>query len=337
MEAVALMLIHLLTPAGLSWTRNGVPKTDAAHDRLMREKRDARPEDLCRGLPAEFEEFLRYCRRLKFMDRPDYEHWIDEFRGLAVDKGYPASSDFIWPPPDPVPTVQVLSPARRSQPMDAAGVQGVLNGLANIRLGDRQVLGERPGLTNQQRPANGGAERPALSPQGTEEAIVISSDDENAPGKPPAAVRLPKAMHLAKLARTVPDATDNAALARVVVEFMEVLQDNRSRTLTKEGFAFLDALYKQLADPSVYVQPLRTSKPRNGSAENQQDTSEPRHVKMNKLFTLRRNAATATSNRALAQMVADFGSVINRSNGRTVTKDAFGFLEALAGRLRALS
>ncbi|KAK7681613.1 hypothetical protein QCA50_015346 [Cerrena zonata] len=27
LEAVALMLIHLLTPNGLSWTRNGVPKT----------------------------------------------------------------------------------------------------------------------------------------------------------------------------------------------------------------------------------------------------------------------------------------------------------------------
>ena len=37
MEALALMLIHLLTPAGLSWTRNGVPKTDVAHNRLKRE------------------------------------------------------------------------------------------------------------------------------------------------------------------------------------------------------------------------------------------------------------------------------------------------------------
>jgi casein kinase 1 len=101
LEAAALMFIHLLTPRGLSWTRNGVPKTDYAHDRLKREKRDAKPEDLCKGMPAEFEEFLRYCRRLRFKDQPDYAFWIDEFRRLAIDHGYPDSSDFIWPPVTP--------------------------------------------------------------------------------------------------------------------------------------------------------------------------------------------------------------------------------------------
>ena len=93
------MLIHLLTPRGLSWTRNGVPKTSEAHNRLKAEKRAAQPEDLCRGMPIEFEDFLKYCRRLKFKDRPDYSQWIETFRALAVEEGFPASEDFIWPPP----------------------------------------------------------------------------------------------------------------------------------------------------------------------------------------------------------------------------------------------
>ncbi|KAL6302009.1 CK1/CK1 protein kinase [Sparassis latifolia] len=336
LEAVALMLIHLLTPGGLSWTRNGVPRTDAAHDRLMREKRDTRPEDLCCGLPAEFEEFLRYCRRLKFAECPDYSRWIEEFKALLEYKGQPTSSLFIWPPPDP----QVLQapPARRSQPVDPAKVEGILNGLvndmANVHLGERQVLGDRSEVANRVRVTNANA--PAAPTGYADDVIVISSDDENAPGKAPAAVRLPKAMHLAKLAQAVPDATDNVALARVVLEFIQVLQENRSRTLTKEGFAVLDALYKQMADPSVYVQPLRTSRPRNSAADGVEEGPEPRHVKTNKLWTLRRNAAAAKSNKALAQLVAEFGTVINRSSGRTVTKDAFGFLDALSGRLRSL-
>ena len=98
MEALALMLIHLLTPGGLSWTRNGVPKTDNAHERLKRVKAAARPSDLCDGLPSEFEEFLRYCRRLAFEERPNYRQWVDAFRDLAVEQGYPESDDFIWPP-----------------------------------------------------------------------------------------------------------------------------------------------------------------------------------------------------------------------------------------------
>lgn len=93
------MLIHLLTPGGLSWTRNGVPKTDIAHERIKREKKNSRPEELCRGLPPEFEEFLRYCRRLKFDECPDYEFWVEEFRSLAIDEGFPEEDAFVWPPP----------------------------------------------------------------------------------------------------------------------------------------------------------------------------------------------------------------------------------------------
>jgi hypothetical protein len=108
LEAVALMLIHLLTPRGLSWTRNGVPKTDSAFDRLENEKRSARPETLCRGLPEEFEEFLRYCRRLKFQECPDYALWREAFRDLAEEEGFSESDQFIWPPPQ-VLKVCVLS------------------------------------------------------------------------------------------------------------------------------------------------------------------------------------------------------------------------------------
>jgi casein kinase 1 len=106
-EAVALMLIHLLTPRGLSWTRNGVPKSDHQHECLKREKQFARPEDLCKGMPSEFEEFLRYCRRLKFMDCPDYARWVEEFRELAKENGFPASDVFVWPPP-PLPQVRFM-------------------------------------------------------------------------------------------------------------------------------------------------------------------------------------------------------------------------------------
>lgn len=99
MEAAALMFIHLLTPRGLSWTRNGVPKTSEAHNRLKMEKRNATPESLCRGLPAEFEEFLSYTRRLAFKECPDYAGWIERFRGLSKEEGYIDVDAFIWPPP----------------------------------------------------------------------------------------------------------------------------------------------------------------------------------------------------------------------------------------------
>lgn len=109
LEAAALMFIHLLTPRGLSWTRNGVPKTSEAHNRLKAEKRKATPEHLCRGLPSEFEEFLSYTRRLSFKESPDYAQWTNKFRELAMDEGFKNADDFIWPPP-PVPVVSSSNP-----------------------------------------------------------------------------------------------------------------------------------------------------------------------------------------------------------------------------------
>ncbi len=119
-EALALMLIHLLTPRGLSWTRNGVPKTHEAHVRLKAEKQQARPDTLCWGLPSEFEEFLTYTRRLSFKECPNYELWVERFRDLSKQMGYKDVDQFIWPPPEPVVCLidpffclEIIHPANR--------------------------------------------------------------------------------------------------------------------------------------------------------------------------------------------------------------------------------
>ncbi len=106
LESAALLLLHILTPGGLPWTRNGVPRDDAAHERLKWQKRAAGPEDLARGLPEEFEDFLRYCRSLSFAEQPDYAYWRGRFCDLADELGYEDAERFIWPPP-PAPAVSV--------------------------------------------------------------------------------------------------------------------------------------------------------------------------------------------------------------------------------------
>lgn len=365
------MLIHLLTPGGLSWTRNGVPKTDAAHDRLMREKRNARPEDLCRGLPPQFEDFLRYCRRLKFAEMPDYRLWIEEFQDLAVESGYPESDAFVWPPPNPTvrmipdamlfnntdmyffhllqPTVHVQThpkPVAKTPAAKADTIEHILQGLVGLHVAERPVLGARNINEAPPPPPPQAIPKPAPKPiqvpkppvhEDSEEIIVISSGDENS-ARPEH--RLPKAEQLNKLIVRIMHVTDNIALARIITDFSQILQSSRSRTLTKEGFKILDAVYKQLADPSVYIVPIRTSRSRHTQNQNESRENggpqDARRAKMNKLFTLRREVGSAKDNKTLAKMVAEFGAVIDQSNGRTMTKDAFCFLEGLSSKLRAL-
>jgi casein kinase 1 len=266
------MFIHLLTPRGLPWTRNGIPKTDYAHERLKRAKRDAKPEDLCKGMPAEFEEFLRYCRRLKFKDQPDYALWIDEFRGLAIDHGYPDSGDFIWPPVAPQvwfsqvtgefcrmscrqrPGKSTHTPVRMWTPaVERDEVEDILKDLKKLNLDGRRILGNKTNVEDATRKTQESAKKDNSIQK---DIIEISSGSETNDGIPPPCM-MPKALRLHKLTAKASGATNNLALSDLVREFVEVLQSNSSKTLTKEASHFLDVLHKQLADPSVFVTPVR--------------------------------------------------------------------------------
>lgn len=228
-------------------------------------------------------------------------------------------------------------PRRTAATPGAENVEAILNDLANLKLDDRPVLGDRKNINNAVHQAKTDAKKPAT------DVIVISDEtDDGKPKKHPASpviARIPKAAQLNKLTTAALSATDNRELSKIVNEFVVFLQSNRSRTLTKEGFAFLDALHKQLADPSVFIMPLRTSRTRSSNKEQQNpaNPAPPRHVKLDVLATLKREVAGASGNQALAKMVADFGAVTNKSSGRTVTKDGFAFLEGLAAKLKKAS
>ncbi|KAI9443107.1 kinase-like domain-containing protein [Lactarius indigo] len=311
LESAALLLIHILTPGGLSWTRNGVPRDEVAHDRLKREKRAALPEDLARGLPEEFEEFLRFAQK------PDYAYWRERFRDLAKDLGYKDIDRFIWPPP-PVPLA----------------LTGLLQGLAQLHIkGDnigRPVLGDRKNVQG-----GGGNGDLLLKKPGQAEVVVISDGESS--GEYGAVHRHNKAARITKLTQAAGQAADNRVLARLTEDFVKVLRNSNSRTLTREGFAFLDALHKQLADPSVFIVPLRSSKTRSSRSQRDQESAvaaeEAPHERRSRLNGLCVSLEKAQDNKTVAGLVAEFGALIDRTSGRKLTKDGVAFLEIVADRL----
>ncbi|KAF8501095.1 kinase-like domain-containing protein [Russula emetica] len=336
LESAALLLLHILTPGGLPWTRNGVPRDDAAHDRLKREKRAALPEDLARGLPEEFEEFLRYCRSLAFAEQPDYACWRRRFRDLAGELGYKDADRFIWPPPPaPMqPTIRPLKPPPQGQSPEAY-MRGLLRDLAKMNINrenpGRPVLGDKKNVQDQE------VQNGRLLLKKTDADIIIVSDDEQqwgggVPG--PAEQRVTKAARITKLTQAAGQAMDNRVLAQITADFVKVLQSSNSRTLTREGFGFLDALHKQLADPSVFIVPLRTSKAtRSSRSQGQEPKDLPVEERRSRLNVLRASVAKAQDNKSLAKLIAEFGTLIDKAAGRKLTKDGLAFLENTADRL----
>jgi casein kinase 1 len=251
---------------------------------------------------------------------------------------------------------------RTPAPLTDEKVERVLNDLANLRLDARPVLGDRTPAANAVNKSKGNSQKKPLPVVKKPSVPIVSesqhsslatnvidiSDDDVASedslpaprDKIPTGTKLPKAVQLRQLASDVGRVGDNIALGHVVDEFVRILHDTGSRNLTKEGFAVLDALVKQLADPSVFVVPLRRTRTLRSSVLSSEngagEAAQPRRTKATKLVTLRRGVHTAQSNKELADMVQDFGRVTDASNGRTITKDGYAFLEGLATRLKEI-
>ena len=211
---------------------------------------------------------------------------------------------------------------------------GLLRDLAQMNINrensGRPVLGDKKNVQDQ------GAQNGRLLLKKPDTDTIIISDDEQQWGKGvlgPAEQRVTKAARITKLTRAAGQAVDNRVLAQIMAEFVKVLQDSNSRTLTREGFAFLDALHKQLADPSVFIVPLRTSKTRSSRSQGQEPTDLPAEARRSRLNILRASLVKAQDNKSLAKLIAEFGTLIDKAAGRKLTKDGLAFLENMADRL----
>jgi casein kinase 1 len=228
--------------------------------------------------------------------------------------------------------------------LDTTSLEKVLNDLAKLDVQDRPILGDRRNIASAVRRAKDDAKKhsdeglkkpkvpePVKKPPPLAAAALLGwTLDNRAP---------PKAEQLRKLTLDLSGATGNVEIAEIVTRFVSVLlHANGSRKLTKEGIAFLETLCKQLGEHGKAVPRWTRSSSDKEQLSDQSGATEEVENKLRVVARLRRDVGLPTCGRQqLAKLVAEFGAMTTRSNGRTVTKDGFGFLEGLAGRLKALA
>jgi len=97
LESVGYMLVNLrngtLPWTGLNLKGSHVKKK---YYQSVGLKRNIKPEDLCKNLPQEFADYVRYCRNLGFEEDPDYNYLINLFRGLLIKMKENNDSNFTW-------------------------------------------------------------------------------------------------------------------------------------------------------------------------------------------------------------------------------------------------
>lgn len=66
------------------------------YERISEKKMATGVEELCKGFPVEFSNYLGYCRSLRFDDRPDYQYLRQLFRNLFHRQGFTYDYMFDW-------------------------------------------------------------------------------------------------------------------------------------------------------------------------------------------------------------------------------------------------
>lgn len=75
------MLIYLAR-GSLPWMGIGGNNKNSKYQAIMEMKKDLPFIQISQDLPIEFEDLLKYCRALKFTDRPDYSYLKKMFDGV---------------------------------------------------------------------------------------------------------------------------------------------------------------------------------------------------------------------------------------------------------------
>jgi serine/threonine protein kinase len=66
------------------------------YERISEKKIATAVDELCKGFPVEFSNYLGYCRSLRFEDRPDYQYLRQLFRNLFHRQGFSYDYMFDW-------------------------------------------------------------------------------------------------------------------------------------------------------------------------------------------------------------------------------------------------
>ncbi|OHT04382.1 Casein kinase I isoform delta-A [Tritrichomonas foetus] len=95
MESLGFVMIYLLK-GKLPW--QGLPAKDQAQKmkRILDVKRKTTIEELCKGLPTQFADYMRMIRKLGFKDEPRYSEYRELFRRLFISSGFTFDYKYDW-------------------------------------------------------------------------------------------------------------------------------------------------------------------------------------------------------------------------------------------------
>jgi len=95
LESLGYVLMYF-NRGNLPWQGLKAPTKKQKYEKISEKKIGTSVEALTKGYPAEFAQYLNYCRSLHFEDKPDYAYLRKLFRDLFLREGQKYDAMFDW-------------------------------------------------------------------------------------------------------------------------------------------------------------------------------------------------------------------------------------------------
>lgn len=95
LEAVGYVWIYFLK-GSLPWQGLNVKDRNLRYEKIKEKKLETPINELCKDLPSEFAQYMKYVRQLEFEEEPDYKKLRGLFTSLFEKKGYEEDLEFDW-------------------------------------------------------------------------------------------------------------------------------------------------------------------------------------------------------------------------------------------------
>ena len=95
LEAIGYVLIYFLK-GSLPWQGLKINRKEDRYKKIYEKKKDTSAEELCKDLPKEFEEYVKYTRNLDFESKPDYDFLRGLLRNVLEKNHFEYDYFFDW-------------------------------------------------------------------------------------------------------------------------------------------------------------------------------------------------------------------------------------------------
>lgn len=96
LESIGNVVLYFLK-GSLPWQNQPGKNKDEKYKNIKKKKLETSIDELCKGIPHEFKEYMQYCQQIKFEEEPDYKYCIDIFaRCMKRNNLDPTVLDYTW-------------------------------------------------------------------------------------------------------------------------------------------------------------------------------------------------------------------------------------------------